>query len=174
MRLAFWVMLGIPISFLGTFIFMSGADVSLNMITMFAFLISLGIVVDDAIVVGENIYHYHQKGMPFLQAAIKGARQIALPVTFSIITNIVAFHADVFCAGCYGQIFSSHSVVVCSTFLISLIESLFILPAHLGHQSDQKRGGKLHAFQNHLVPASPILLKKCMAHFSTESYVLVT
>ena len=91
MRLAFWVMLGIPISFLGTFIFMSGADVSLNMITMFAFLVSLGIVVDDAIVVGENIYYYHQKGMPFVEAAIKGARQIALPVTFSIITNIVAF-----------------------------------------------------------------------------------
>ena len=77
MRLAFWVMLGIPISFAGNLIFMTGAGVSLNMITMFAFLISLGIDVDDAIVVGENIYHYHQEGMPFLSAAIKGARQIA-------------------------------------------------------------------------------------------------
>ena len=147
MRLAFWVMLGIPISFMGTFIFMSGADVSLNMITMFAFLISLGIVVDDAIVVGENIYHYHQKGMPFLQAAIKGARQIALPVTFSIITNIVAFMPMYFVPGVMGKFFRVIPLVVCSTFLISLIESLFILPAHLGHQSDQKRGGKLHAFQ---------------------------
>ena len=147
MRLAFWVMLGIPISFMGTFIFMSGADVSLNMITMFAFLISLGIVVDDAIVVGENIYHYHQEGMPFLQAAIKGARQIALPVTFSIITNIVAFMPMYFVPGVMGKFFQVIPLVVCSTFLISLIESLFILPAHLAHQSDRKRGGKLHAFQ---------------------------
>ena len=147
MRLAFWVMLGIPISFMGTFIFMSGADVSLNMITMFAFLISLGIVVDDAIVVGENIYHYHQEGMPFLQAAIKGARQIALPVTFSIITNIVAFMPMYFVPGVMGKFFRVIPLVVCSTFLISLIESLFILPAHLGHQSDKKRTGKLHQFQ---------------------------
>ena len=147
MRLAFWVMLGIPISFMGTFIFMSGADVSLNMITMFAFLISLGIVVDDAIVVGENIYHYHQEGMPFLQAAIKGARQIALPVTFSIITNIVAFMPMYFVPGVMGKFFRVIPLVVCSTFLISLIESLFILPAHLGHQSDKKRAGKLHQFQ---------------------------
>ena len=147
MRLAFWVMLGIPISFLGTFIFMSGADVSLNMITMFAFLVSLGIVVDDAIVVGENIYYYHQKGMPFVEAAIKGARQIALPVTFSIITNIVAFMPMYFVPGVMGKFFKVIPLVVCSTFLISLIESLFILPAHLAHQSDKKQTGKFNAFQ---------------------------
>ena len=147
MRLAFWVMLGIPISFLGTFIFMSGADVSLNMITMFAFLVSLGIVVDDAIVVGENIYYYHQKGMPFVEAAIKGARQIALPVTFSIITNIVAFMPMYFVPGVMGKFFKVIPLVVCSTFLISLIESLFILPAHLAHQSDKKQTGQFNAFQ---------------------------
>lgn len=137
MRLAFWVMLGIPISFAGTFIFMTGADVSLNMITMFAFLISLGIVVDDAIVVGENIYHYHQEGMPFLSAAIKGARQIATPVGFSILTNIIAFMPLYFVPGIMGKFFRVIPLVVCSTFLISLIESLFILPAHLGHQKDK-------------------------------------
>lgn len=137
MRLAFWVMLGIPISFAGTFIFMTGADVSLNMITMFAFLISLGIVVDDAIVVGENIYHYHQEGMPFLSAAIKGAKQIATPVSFSIITNVIAFMPLYFVPGIMGKFFRVIPLVVCSTFLISLIESLFILPAHLGHQKDE-------------------------------------
>ena len=147
MRLAFWVMLGIPISFLGTFIFMSGADVSLNMITMFAFLVSLGIVVDDAIVVGENIYYYHQEGMPFLEAAIKGARQIALPVTFSIITNIIAFMPMYFVPGTMGKFFKVIPLVVCSTFLISLIESLFILPAHLAHQSDKKQTGRFNDFQ---------------------------
>ena len=120
MRLAFWVMLGIPISFLGTFIFMSGADVSLNMITMFAFLVSLGIVVDDAIVVGENIYYYHQKGMPFVEAAIKGASN-CLTVTFSIITNIVAFMPMYFVPGVMGKFFKVIPLVVCSTFLISLM-----------------------------------------------------
>ena len=103
MRLAFWVMLGIPISFAGTFIFMSGADVSLNMITMFAFLISLGIVVDDAIVVGENIYHYHQEGLPFISAAIKGAKEIVTPVSFSILTNIIAFMPMYFVPGIMGK-----------------------------------------------------------------------
>ena len=110
MRLAFWVMLGIPISFAGTFIFMTGADVSLNMITMFAFLISLGIVVDDAIVVGENIYHYHQKGMPFLSAAIKGAKQIAIPVSFSIITNVIAFMPLYFVCRTVSLVFAAQSV----------------------------------------------------------------
>ncbi|MEN7973541.1 MAG: efflux RND transporter permease subunit, partial [Verrucomicrobiota bacterium] len=123
MRLAFWVMLGIPISFLGTFLFMGAMDVSLNMITMFAFLIALGIVVDDAIVVGENIYHYHQDGMPFLQAAIKGAREIAMPVTFSILTNIVAFLPLYFVPGVMGKFFRNIPMVVCATFAISLIEA---------------------------------------------------
>ncbi len=147
MRLAFWVMLGIPISFLGTFLFMSSMDVSLNMITMFAFLIALGIVVDDAIVVGENIYHYHQDGMPFLDAAIKGARQIAVPVTFSILTNIVAFMPLYFVPGTMGKFFRNIPMIVCVTFLISLIEALYILPAHLAHQKDLKNPHLLHRMQ---------------------------
>ena len=147
LRLAFWVMLGIPISFLGTFLFMSGMDVSLNMITMFAFLIALGIVVDDAIVVGENIYHYHQDGMPFLKAAVIGARQIAVPVTFSILTNIVAFMPLYFVPGTMGKFFKAIPLVVCSTFIISLVEALFILPAHLGHQKDLKHPHLIHRFQ---------------------------
>ncbi len=147
LRLAFWVMLGIPISFLGTFLFMDSMDVSLNMITMFAFLISLGIVVDDAIVVGENIYHYHQDGLPFLQAAIKGAREIAMPVTFSILTNIVAFMPLYFVPGVMGKFFRNIPMVVCTTFIISLVEALFILPAHLGHQHDLKTSHPVHRFQ---------------------------
>jgi multidrug efflux pump subunit AcrB len=147
MRLAFWVMLGIPISFMGTFLFMGPMDVSLNMITMFAFLIALGIVVDDAIVVGENIYHNHQDGMPFLEAAIKGARQIAVPVTFSILTNIVAFMPLYFVPGTRGKFFKMIPLVVCTTFIISLIEALYILPAHLAHQKDLKKPHALHRFQ---------------------------
>ncbi len=147
MRLAFWVMLGIPISFLGTFLFMGSMGASLNMVSMFAFLIALGIVVDDAIVVGENIYHLHQDGMSFMQAAIKGARQIAMPVTFSILTNIVAFMPLYFVPGVMGKFFRVIPLVVCTTFIISLVEALFILPAHLAHQKDKKNRGRLHDLQ---------------------------
>ncbi len=147
LRLAFWVMLGIPISFLGTFLFMGAMDVSLNMISMFAFLIALGIVVDDAIVVGENIYHRHQDGMPFLQAAIAGAREIAVPVTFSILTNLVAFLPLYFVPGVMGKFFRVIPMVVCSTFIISLVEALYILPAHLAHQKDLKNPHFLHRWQ---------------------------
>ena len=139
LRLAFWVTLGIPISFLGTLIFLPFYDVSINMISLFAFIISLGIVVDDAIVVGENIYQYKQNGMRFKDAAIKGAKDIATPVIFSIITNVVTFMPMFFIPGTMGKIFWHIPAVVVTVFLISLLESLFILPAHLGHQKDEYR-----------------------------------
>jgi len=147
MRLAFWVMIGIPISFLGTILIMPAMDISINMVSMFAFILALGIVVDDAIVVGENIYHNHQDGMPFLRAAIVGARQIAMPVTFSILTNIVAFMPLYFVPGVMGKFFSAIPLVVCSTFVISLVEALFVLPAHLAHQKDLKKPHAIHRAQ---------------------------
>ncbi|MCP5487929.1 MAG: efflux RND transporter permease subunit [Verrucomicrobia bacterium] len=146
-RLAFWVMMGIPISFLGCFLVLPMLGASINMVSMFAFIIALGIVVDDAIVVGENIYENHQNGMPFIQAAGKGAIEMAQPVVFSILTNCVAFLPLLFIPGTTGKIFAVIPVVVISVFLISLIEALFILPAHLGHHTDpQLRGvrGFLH------------------------------
>ncbi|GAG51656.1 unnamed protein product, partial [marine sediment metagenome] len=82
-RLAFWVMMGIPISFLGSFLLMPSAGVTINMMSLFAYIIVLGIVVDDAIIVGENVYHHRQEGMSFSQAAVRGAREVAMPVTFS-------------------------------------------------------------------------------------------
>ena len=138
-RLAFWVTMGIPISFLGSLLIIPHFDVSINMISLFAFIITLGIVVDDAIVVGENIYSYKQNGEKFLSAAIKGARQIAVPVTFSVLTNIVAFLPMYFVPGFMGKIFRVIPVVVISVYTISLIESLFILPAHLGHLKDNPK-----------------------------------
>ncbi len=147
MKLAFWVMLGIPISFLGTFLFMGPMGVSLNMVTMFAFLIALGIVVDDAIVVGENIYHNQQNGMPFVEAAVRGAREIAIPVTFSILTNIVAFLPLYFVPGVMGKFFKAIPLVVCVTFAISLIEALYILPAHLAHQKKSKKQSAIQRWQ---------------------------
>jgi multidrug efflux pump subunit AcrB len=148
-RLAFWVALGIPISFLGSLFFLPAMDVSINMVSMFAFIVTLGIVVDDAIVVGENIYHHRQRGVPWFNAAISGTREIAMPVTFSVLTNMVAFLPMFFVPGIMGKVFKQIPVVVISVFAISLIECFFILPAHVGHQKPPEHGffGWMYAWQ---------------------------
>lgn len=132
-KLAFWVTMGIPISFLGSFLFLPSMDVTINMISMFAFIIALGIVVDDAIVVGENVYEYRNQGMSFAKAAILGARDVSLPVGFSILTNIVAFLPLYFVPGFIGKIWKVIPLVVITVFTISWVECLFILPTHLAH-----------------------------------------
>ncbi len=142
-RLAFWVSLGIPISFLGSFLILPSFGFSINMITMFAFLVTLGIVVDDAIVVGENVYHHRSLGKTRLQAAIDGAKEVAMPVVFSVLTNIVAFMPLSFVPGMMGKVFGSIPIVVICVFSVSLIESLFILPAHLGHGEPRPMPGPL-------------------------------
>lgn len=131
-RLAFWVSMGIPISYMGAFLLLPMTDgFSINMVSMFAFIIALGIVVDDAVVVGENIYHKREQGKKPLHASVEGAREMAIPVFVSVLTNIIAFTPMLFMPGFMGKIFSIIPVIVISTFFLSLIESLFILPAHL-------------------------------------------
>jgi multidrug efflux pump subunit AcrB len=154
-KLAFWVTMGIPISFLGAFLFLPGMEVSINMISMFAFIIALGIVVDDAIIAGENIYEYRQRGMSFTEAAIQGARDVSMPITFSILTNLVAFMPLMFVPGMMGKVFQVIPLVVSTVFLISWVESLFILPAHLAHSREGTERGltaflhrKQQAFSN--------------------------
>jgi multidrug efflux pump subunit AcrB len=148
-RLAFWVMMGIPISFLGGLLLLTPFGLSINMISMFAFLIALGIVVDDAIVVGENVYEYHQRGVPFFQAAINGGREVAMPVTFSVLTNIVTFMPLYFVPGFIGKIWKVIPLVVITVFTISLGECLYILPAHLAHAERRRTrmGSWLHERQ---------------------------
>lgn len=146
-KLAFWVTMGIPISFLGAMLFLPGMGASINMISMFAFIISLGIVVDDAVVVGENIYEYRQKGMSFLEAAIEGARDVAVPVIFSVLTNVIAFLPLLFVPGFLGKIWGVIPLVVCTVFAISLVESLLILPAHLAHSKPLQRSSRLRQWQ---------------------------
>jgi multidrug efflux pump subunit AcrB len=134
-RLAMWVTIGMFTSFIGTLLFLPLLGVSINMISMFAFLVALGIVVDDAIVVGENVYEYRERGMSAMDAAIQGARDMAVPVTFGVITNCVAFAPLLFVPGEFGLIWATVPLVVITVFAISLIEALFVLPAHLGHTS---------------------------------------
>ncbi len=143
LKLAFWVTMGIPISFLGGLLFLPMFGVSINMISLFAFIVALGIVVDDAIIAGENIYEYRQRGLSLSQAAIEGAKDVAIPIAFSILTNVVAFLPLMFVPGVMGKIWKVIPLVVITVFLISWIESLLILPTHLAH-SNLRPGNPLH------------------------------
>ncbi len=131
MRLALWVMLGIPISFLGAFFLMPAMHVTINMISLFAFIMALGMVVDDAIVVGENIFEHRQRGESYLQAAVNGVMGVAVPVIFAVLTSVTAFLPLIFVTGVMGKFISVIPLVVISVLFISLVESLFVLPAHL-------------------------------------------
>lgn len=137
LRLAFWVSLGIPVSLLGSFFLLTPMGLSINLISMFAFIVTLGIVVDDAIVAGENMYRHRQQGKTWLVAAVDGTREIAVPVTFSVLTNIVAFMPLYFVPGFMGKVFGQIPIVVLAVFTVSLVESLLILPAHIGHRRDR-------------------------------------
>ena len=133
--LSFWTTMGIPISFMGAFFILAYFDITINMISLFAFIVVLGIVVDDAIVVGENIFAYRQRGMEPLQAAIKGVREMAAPVTIAILTSVVAFTPLLFTSGRIGKIIYVIPAVVVAVLILSLVEALLILPAHLSGRS---------------------------------------
>ncbi|NRA32054.1 MAG: efflux RND transporter permease subunit [Polyangiaceae bacterium] len=136
-RLAFWVTLGIPVSFVGALLFLPSANASINMISMFAFIITLGMVVDDAIVIGEAIHQKRTQGLPSLQASIEGVHSVSTPVIFAVSTTIIAFVPLLFVPGPGGNFFRLIPIVVISVMCISLVESLLILPAHLAHISTE-------------------------------------
>jgi multidrug efflux pump subunit AcrB len=150
-RLAFWVSLGIPISFLGAAWLMPMMDVSVNLISLFAFIVVLGIVVDDAIVAGENMYAHQSRHGDGLRGAIEGAREIGVPVVFAVLTTIAAFYPMLNVPGTIGKVMRTIPLIVIACLLFSLIESLLILPAHLRHlkQEDatRRRRGPWHRFQ---------------------------
>lgn len=155
LRLAFWIALGIPISFLGAIALMPTVGASINLISLFAFIVVLGIVVDDAIVVGENIYRRFQQGERGLRGAIAGAQEVAVPVTFAVLTSIAAFSPLLMVPGTSGKIMRLIPEIVILTLIFSLVESLFILPAHLAHARLRERkkttsriGGTLRRFRD--------------------------
>jgi multidrug efflux pump subunit AcrB len=131
LRLAFWTTVGIPISFLGAFWLIPHFDVSINMISLFAFIMSLGLVVDDAIVVGENIFAYRQQGLDRTAAAIKGVKEMCMPVVLAVLTTMFAFIPLAYTLGIMGKILRVMPIVVVSVLAVSLVEALLILPAHL-------------------------------------------
>ncbi|WP_373516373.1 efflux RND transporter permease subunit [Pricia sp.] len=141
-RLAFWVMVGMTVSFIGGMMLLPLIGISINMISMFGFLVVLGIVVDDAIVVGENVYEYRQKGMSPMKAAIAGTKDVSFPVIFSIVTTIIAFVPLLFMPGETGKFWQPLPAVVIVILAVSLLEALFILPSHLGHLKKKKSKNK--------------------------------
>ncbi|MDP6610548.1 MAG: efflux RND transporter permease subunit [Vicinamibacterales bacterium] len=133
--LAFWVSLGIPISFLGALWLLPGFDVSVNMMSLFAFIVVLGILVDDAIIVGENIYTHQQRHGDRLRGAIEGTQEVATPVIFAVLTSVAAFAPMLVVPGVMGKMMVVMPLVVIPCLLFSLVESQLILPAHLSHGS---------------------------------------
>jgi HAE1 family hydrophobic/amphiphilic exporter-1 len=136
LRLAFWVALGVPIAVLGAGAVLLMTGQTLNMLSMFAFLMALGIVVDDAIVIGENIFEHRQRGKGFVRAAIDGTYEVLPSVAASVSTTIIAFLPLSFVAGVMGKFIAVMPVAVIAMLIISLIESTFILPCHLAHEDN--------------------------------------
>lgn len=146
LRLSFWVSIGIPFSFAGMFIVAGFVGLTINVISLFGMIVVVGILVDDAIVVGENIYAHFERGKKPFQAAVDGAREMLAPVTTSVLTTIVAFMPFFFLEGMLGKFIWHMALVVVATLAFSLIESFLILPAHLAHS----RGLHPHAEDNNI------------------------
>ncbi|MBT8301348.1 MAG: efflux RND transporter permease subunit [Maribacter sp.] len=132
-RLAFWVAFGLPIAFLGMFVFAGFFDVTINVLSLFGMIIVIGILVDDGIVIAENIYQHYEKGKSPIEAAIDGTMEVIPPIVSAIITTILAFSIFLFLDGRIGEFFGEVSVIVILTLVVSLVEALIILPAHLAH-----------------------------------------
>ncbi|HEB02660.1 MAG TPA: efflux RND transporter permease subunit, partial [Nitrospirae bacterium] len=145
-RLALWVMLGLPISFLGAILLMPPLDVSINMISLFAFILVLGIVVDDAIVVGESIYEHRRRGKSHLKAAVDGALEVTGPVVFAILSTVAAFLPLMFVSGRMGKIIEVIPLIVIPVLAVSLVECLLILPAHLSFGNPVSEAKKKEKF----------------------------
>ncbi|UPW20668.1 efflux RND transporter permease subunit [Agarivorans sp. TSD2052] len=148
--IAVWVCIGIPISFMGGLLLMPTLDVTINIISLFAFIMVLGILVDDAIVTGENIYTHLKAGEEPLHAAIKGTQEVAVPVTFGVLTTVAAFLPLMMIDGVRGKIFAQIPLIVIPVLLFSLVESKLILPAHLKHIKpvDPNKQGRFSYWQN--------------------------
>jgi len=164
--IAFWVTIGIPVSFAGGFILMPWFGITANVMSIFGFIIVVGIIVDDAIVTAENVYNKLRSGMDPLEAAVDGTREVALPVTFGALTTIVAFIPLMFFEGFYGSFTRQIPPVVAAVLLFSLIESKLVLPSHLKYvRVQRKRLNAFERFQKHIADG----LEKFVARFYEPS-----
>ena len=148
-RLAFWVAFGMPVAFLGMFIFASSFGVTINVLSLFGMIIVIGILVDDGIVIAENIYNHWEKGKTPIRAAIDGTMEVIPPIVSAILTTIIAFSTFFFLQGNIGEFFGEVATVVTLTLIISLIEAFIILPAHIAHSKALSRTTKSYIFNDY-------------------------
>ncbi|MXZ12281.1 MAG: efflux RND transporter permease subunit [Gemmatimonadetes bacterium] len=132
-RLALWVAVGLAVSGIGALAIMMAFDVAINTISLFSFVLAIGIIVDDAIVVAEYIHYERKRGTPGVTAAIRGVRRIKVPLTFAVLTSVVAFVPLLFIPGGVGEVWRALPIIMIAMLLVSLVESLFVLPNHLSH-----------------------------------------
>lgn len=149
-RLAFWVALAIPISFAGMFVVANLLGITFNVISLFGMIIVIGILVDDGIVIGENIYQQYEKGVPRFEAALNGTMQVLPAVFAAIITTIIAFSTFLFIDGNLGDFFAEMSIVVIFSLVFSLVEGAIILPTHVAHSKALSKDRKPNAVQRNL------------------------
>jgi len=142
LRLSFWVGLGVPVSIAGALAIVWGQGATINMVSLFGLIMVLGILVDDAIVVGESIYVHRKRGQPPFMAAVEGTSEVAMPVVAAVTTTVVAFIPLYFIGGIMGKFIAILPAVVIACLMISLVESLILLPAHLSHLPDLNSRGK--------------------------------
>ncbi len=138
-RLSFWGGMGIPVSISGALAILWAIGGTINMVSLFGFIMVLGIVVDDAIIVGEAIYFHRKAGQPPLKAAVEGVHEVGLPVVSAVVTSVVAFLPLAFITGIMGKFIAILPMVVIACLVVSLVECLFLLPAHLSHLPDPNR-----------------------------------
>ncbi|MCL1141278.1 efflux RND transporter permease subunit [Shewanella gaetbuli] len=175
LKLAFWVMMGLPVCFLGAMLLMPTVGMSINMLTLFAFILVLGIVVDDAIVIGESAYTEVEEQGHSLNNVITGVKKVAMPATFGVLTTIAAFTPMIMVSGPMGIIWKSIGMIVILCLAFSLVESKLILPAHLAHMKVRKKRAPTNVFSRFKVALNDKLqffihnhyrhfLQKCIKH----------
>ena len=177
-RVAFWTAAGLVVSLLATLAAMHFAGFSLNLLTMFGLIIVIGLLVDDAIVVAENIVSWHERGARPREAAITGAEQVTWPVVATVMTTMCAFLPLALIEGQIGDLLSALPLVVALALAVSLIEALFILPSHMAHSlkaEEREEGrtlvkrvegifdrGRESIIRRRLIPAYLWILRKCL------------
>ena len=154
-KLAFWVSLGVPVAFLGAIALVHELGMSINVISLFGFILVLGILVDDAIVVGESTHARHKEGESLVAGAIAGAQRVTIPVTFGVLTTVAAFMPLLFATGFMGQVMAVIATTVMCCLVFSLVESQLVLPAHLANNNVKTASGEVGMI---LVPIVAILL----------------
>ncbi len=184
-RVAFWVGVGLVTALMGTLVLMTWTGVTLNLLTMFGLIVVLGLLVDDAIVVSENIQSLHDRGQPALQAAVAGTEQVLWPVVATVLTSVVAFLPLTFIRGQIGDLLGALPQVVACALMMSLVESVLILPSHMGHslaKHDRAKPGRfvryvqrVERWRDHVVLDRVVpLYGRVLSFLLRERYVTVT